>query len=445
MTSPIHRLPDELLSKIFVYSISPSVTPEQIQAPLNISSVCSAWRQIATSTPTLWSSIMIAVIPRRKIRFTSIIETWISRSQSVGFSFTIKWNYLKEKDPSRLQAILGVLIEHCGLWRNINISLRHDGVQQIFSVIPNLTPRIRGICVDTDMFEIGKFFDGPLIYLEHLSVTATSAFFPNNDHLLLDNLRNLILDMMHPSCFMEFVLRTPRLETAKVKLSFRQRDPQESYYPNNVILPHLRALNITVDLNGRTSFEFDRLHESLKLPALQTLIFTNQTYLYNAGDTLSWHGFENILHDVAPTLRNLGIRAHIGTLSIPLPQILETHPDLRYLAISGGFLDEQLIRCLTHSSSPTDPSASRLCPNLETLHLLASRYEEDYSTIRSIIDMASMDKSPSTRENPLLLVFPGYPFHTTLTPPPNGRLKLITEWKWKQERRHEMYIESSWE
>ncbi|TDL14949.1 hypothetical protein BD410DRAFT_703860, partial [Rickenella mellea] len=51
---PIRDLLPELLSEIFVYSVRAG-NPCESEAPINVSAVCKAWRQIAISTPRLWS------------------------------------------------------------------------------------------------------------------------------------------------------------------------------------------------------------------------------------------------------------------------------------------------------------------------------------------------------------------------------------------------------
>jgi hypothetical protein len=70
-TSPIEKLPVELLSYIFLLGTctteeSPQdddrslpFTTESIKAPLVFSSVSKHWRSIALNTPTLWTSLCV--------------------------------------------------------------------------------------------------------------------------------------------------------------------------------------------------------------------------------------------------------------------------------------------------------------------------------------------------------------------------------------------------
>ncbi|KAF8606168.1 hypothetical protein BDV93DRAFT_521019 [Ceratobasidium sp. AG-I] len=65
MVASINRLPPEILSRIFVTLVRASQYAvfvhdrryDEINYPVQLSSICVHWRQVAISTPTLWSSI----------------------------------------------------------------------------------------------------------------------------------------------------------------------------------------------------------------------------------------------------------------------------------------------------------------------------------------------------------------------------------------------------
>ncbi|KAF8998054.1 hypothetical protein BDZ89DRAFT_1028479, partial [Hymenopellis radicata] len=58
-SSPIRRLPTEVLGIIFA-SACTSFQRREYTTPLSISLVCSKWREMALSTPSLWTHIYIA-------------------------------------------------------------------------------------------------------------------------------------------------------------------------------------------------------------------------------------------------------------------------------------------------------------------------------------------------------------------------------------------------
>ncbi|KAG7443426.1 uncharacterized protein BT62DRAFT_841374, partial [Guyanagaster necrorhizus] len=56
--NPVHRLPPDILSHIFLLCIFPDSEPLHItNSPWNLSYVSSRWRQVALTTPSLWSFI----------------------------------------------------------------------------------------------------------------------------------------------------------------------------------------------------------------------------------------------------------------------------------------------------------------------------------------------------------------------------------------------------
>ncbi|KAJ7763668.1 hypothetical protein DFH07DRAFT_693519, partial [Mycena maculata] len=58
---PLHRMPPELLSLIFQYTLAYS-SPE---IPWNIATVCSRWRTITLSQPSLWSTVVLGFSEKR--------------------------------------------------------------------------------------------------------------------------------------------------------------------------------------------------------------------------------------------------------------------------------------------------------------------------------------------------------------------------------------------
>ncbi|KAE9388403.1 hypothetical protein BT96DRAFT_436796 [Gymnopus androsaceus JB14] len=82
LISPLRRLPNEIIARIFEYTCEenflqefpwhdidyPSATPTKLTLPvitylpaMTISSVCSRWRQLALSYPALWSNLRVEI------------------------------------------------------------------------------------------------------------------------------------------------------------------------------------------------------------------------------------------------------------------------------------------------------------------------------------------------------------------------------------------------
>ncbi|KAJ7693883.1 hypothetical protein B0H17DRAFT_1058554 [Mycena rosella] len=88
---PVLTLPHEITSEIFVYCLpaEPSWIPDTMEAPLLLMHVCSAWRNIAVSTPTLWSTLEIEAAAKIAPHFSEIINVWLSRAKQCPLSVKI--------------------------------------------------------------------------------------------------------------------------------------------------------------------------------------------------------------------------------------------------------------------------------------------------------------------------------------------------------------------
>jgi hypothetical protein len=87
----IWRLPMELLAAIFTECLeSQFVRPCSKDAPLLLCRICSVWRQVAVSTPSLWSSIHIQLPAKTMSRSLHFgVQSWLSRSGALPLAIRI--------------------------------------------------------------------------------------------------------------------------------------------------------------------------------------------------------------------------------------------------------------------------------------------------------------------------------------------------------------------
>lgn len=128
----MNELPLEVISEIFLQCLSYTGTHfvhgRRFSSPHVLSQVSRPWRNIALSTPALWSSLSI-VYDRLVLRpHISLIKLWISRSGSVPLSFSIKVD-LPEHYPWQsmklVERALGVYIPEVERWKNVQLILPH--------------------------------------------------------------------------------------------------------------------------------------------------------------------------------------------------------------------------------------------------------------------------------------------------------------------------------
>ncbi|KAJ7693875.1 hypothetical protein B0H17DRAFT_481438 [Mycena rosella] len=119
---PVLTLPPEISSEIFLYCI-PSTRPLDVvnidEAPLLLMRICSAWRQIAVSTPALWSTFKIDADYIRP-HFSEIVGTWLSRARLCPLSVTITGPLFGIR---HFDSLLESLRRHSGVMRSLELNM----------------------------------------------------------------------------------------------------------------------------------------------------------------------------------------------------------------------------------------------------------------------------------------------------------------------------------
>ncbi|KAJ7175206.1 hypothetical protein C8R43DRAFT_1201906 [Mycena crocata] len=106
LVSPMRRIPAEILQEIFMHCLRSKDHPimHTSEAPLLLGRVCSAWRTISLSTPSLWSSVHVVIPPPQGVRLTEFspitdspnvsaryggLRTWFRRSGDCPLSVSL--------------------------------------------------------------------------------------------------------------------------------------------------------------------------------------------------------------------------------------------------------------------------------------------------------------------------------------------------------------------
>ncbi|KAK1219700.1 hypothetical protein PQX77_017561 [Marasmius sp. AFHP31] len=152
LLSPIHRLPPEMLSRIFMFcSEKNQVRPDRMPPVSGLSVVCGRWREIVLSRPHLWASLSIPCWRWRRHQQPALnnnTEIFMARSRS--FPLTIEIDFMEEDDDDELLpnletfSALHVLVNHSARWVNLSLvgitpsMLRHPTFQEIRENLPHL-------------------------------------------------------------------------------------------------------------------------------------------------------------------------------------------------------------------------------------------------------------------------------------------------------------------
>lgn len=140
IVSPIHRLPTELLVKIFVHCIHPQTAMFILSsdAPLLLAQICSHWRTVALGTPCLWRSISHFSVNKwgRWQRYGSLAKLFLSRSAGCPLSIRLWliWPTYTNDHP-----ILDALIPHADRWEDISLGIQVSWCRSLEPLVGKLS------------------------------------------------------------------------------------------------------------------------------------------------------------------------------------------------------------------------------------------------------------------------------------------------------------------
>ncbi|KAL0572447.1 hypothetical protein V5O48_009516 [Marasmius crinis-equi] len=164
---PVHRLPPEILAKIFCLTldIPPSNDLEEftrIQSyssldPLGpswvLSQVCRPWRKLALDTPSLWSFVSFNFPNTKGQTLRSQIhrlQLQLQRSANQPLDIITR---ARDSRPSCIERLLTPLCFHSPSWRSVRIDLNDDG---FFYGLPPITGRLQALQ------SLHLYLDGPI-------------------------------------------------------------------------------------------------------------------------------------------------------------------------------------------------------------------------------------------------------------------------------------------
>jgi hypothetical protein len=140
---PIHSLPLEILSQIFILALHIDFTAVaelhetsrhgerhlQIFNPLVLCAVCSSWRSLAFTTPRLWRRVFIH-IPRKlnktqaKKQAADLVQ-WIERARSLPLALHISCDFQRQARPPYLTAskhpLISVVNDYAARWESLYV------------------------------------------------------------------------------------------------------------------------------------------------------------------------------------------------------------------------------------------------------------------------------------------------------------------------------------
>ncbi|KAF9005018.1 hypothetical protein BDQ17DRAFT_371811 [Cyathus striatus] len=139
ISSSVSHLPVEILSEIFTYAAPYDARPEidtkpQLLSPFFLGAVCKRWREIAWTTPTIWTNV--SVFLSRASRYpiqVELLQDWLKRSGGLPLTIKLVWNArypfadenwtsaMTERDDPK--PIIDLLLTYASRWEVIDFFL----------------------------------------------------------------------------------------------------------------------------------------------------------------------------------------------------------------------------------------------------------------------------------------------------------------------------------
>ncbi|KAF8899899.1 hypothetical protein CPB84DRAFT_1680867 [Gymnopilus junonius] len=131
----IYRLPDELISGIFLACQQMARLSRKANIPLQVvaSHVSHRWREIILSTPLLWNTVDLRIRPTNHIRgrVLSQLDAHLTRSlDTCLLNITLDISI-----PDDISEYLKLLVDHSDRWRRLSILARYEKVGDIQAVL----------------------------------------------------------------------------------------------------------------------------------------------------------------------------------------------------------------------------------------------------------------------------------------------------------------------
>lgn len=427
----LHRLPNEVLSNIMRVGLDQSPDePARAHWLTAVSSTCALWRQIALSTPCLWTRVSLyleedgvdvsdpdseAFLEHRVRSDFDMADTFFQRSGALRLHLTINWSSV-DSLPRGLSRFVSLLGAHS---HRIGTLVYHgqcspDRLPGLEASLPSSLPKLTCLEIRTEIVDI--------------TADGVPRVFPTSQHLVSEDpnhLGNSRLDYTSP--WNLATLHAPKLRT----LTYR------TYMPT----PALAKFVARCERLETLAVSFDALPEGersratvLSSSSVRQLMVAGDMWALDAmlGSFPSLEHLKTIPHDVVSlddlfqTLRNVGNGTR--TLLFPSLKTLDLMPHQMYsdedvdFVLAQPKLQELDLRDAYY---PSEILASLVAPDPESLASPRSRRSSCASAVAAPPSPCSSTKSRSSppvtshhSPSPTSPLLPSSPSQLPLPPSP---------------------------
>ncbi|KAF7376673.1 hypothetical protein MSAN_00084300 [Mycena sanguinolenta] len=392
---PVHRLSWDVLSEIFLWSLpsngfQPLNTQGRISSePLALSHVCNRWRDVAVSTPSLWSTIWV---DRPREVHIAMVKLWIEYSRQCPLILYLRQSPLGQSPSTFMDAreheltdkILLILAHQLHRWKRVTFLFTHDAQLSLLNLPdkPSAAPLLEHIHMSTKAWDADNKLAIERIMYSYASVQSVVVHeFLSQEFIRWESLT--VLDASQLGCPTESHLSVlehcASLRRADLRVTQDHVDSPFVRPTRRVHVPCLSSLTIQADRVDLAMF-FD----CLVLPALEGLVLRYSSTPRRSHDP---HALERLVIRSSCVLKRFSLKDaikgdahHLSFLRSPhMASLLEL-----YMQVD---MTNNIIRFLTLASTEDEDGRPQILPNLQTISLrdMQGDHVDDLELYRMVV------------------------------------------------------------
>ncbi|KAJ3505791.1 hypothetical protein NLJ89_g7232 [Agrocybe chaxingu] len=358
-----HRFPPEIASHIFVFAISGPETPENEHlSPLTLGAVSRRWREIAWSTPRLWTRVPVnlkAFFHRPK----ELLLQWIARSGELPLSIHIFYDVSESGSAQHAASfadIFGTINELALRWETLSLRIP-------FSLYPRLhskcdeVPLLKRVIIQPPWFIEDYVFDysGEILDVCAVPPLPWTVMIRESPFTSIcinwSNVTTLQFSQISVIDCLRLFQQAPQMTQCSLDITHSERVRR---LDSTITVPHLTKLNIRFLTNEVTAGTF---LDSITLPALKHLEYH---------ESINYTALSALFTRSSCSLASLNIRnwQDLMPSTQSLLQVLRASPSLGDLRISMTQLPKDFFDSLSGPSSVDVSNQVVLLPMLRSFY-----------------------------------------------------------------------------
>ena len=259
-SSIVRQLPPDVMSTVFEFCL-PDFMDHQLLAsspydkgnnctPLSLGAICSYWRDIALSTPSLWSSLVVCdPSEHNSYIVTGLAQEWLARSGRLPLSIRI----LSTSYNKTVSALIGIINDYSTRWSDLDLCMP-NGYYELFHASDNQTAIHAPILKSIQFHSLSNHTRKMNFRLNCPPLERASLSYPlDGFNIQWESLTHLTLISMSIIEPILLLCKTPRLVFLHVSgYCFRRRIEEQNIAAP--VVTSLRSLHLLIDNSATEVF-----------------------------------------------------------------------------------------------------------------------------------------------------------------------------------------------